>query len=190
MTRDNWRYPMRTLLFPLVLVLALATGASAQSSGKLSVAVTGVRTDSGSVRCGLYSSADGFREPGREMRGVAAPIKNGQATCVFNAVPAGTYAVAVFHAEHNETQMETGLFGKPKQGYGFSNNPSSTFGPPGFASAAFACRRGAQPSGAAELLAAIVGPHTFDAPAGAGAASDCDQIGWPQQSAASCRRPR
>jgi len=22
--------------------------------------------------------------------------------------------------------METGLFGKPKQGYGFSNNPSST----------------------------------------------------------------
>ena len=86
---------MRTLLFPFVLVLALATGASAQSSGKLSVSVTGVRNDSGSVRCGLYSSADGFREPGREMRGAVAPIKNGQATCVFSAVPAGTYAVAV-----------------------------------------------------------------------------------------------
>jgi uncharacterized protein (DUF2141 family) len=53
------------------------------------------------------------------MRGAVAPIKNGQATCVFSAVPAGTYAVAVFHAERNETQMETGLFGKPKQGYGF-----------------------------------------------------------------------
>jgi len=79
--------------------------------------------DNGSVRCGLYSSADGFREPGREMRGVAAPIKNGQATCMFSGIPAGTYAVAVFHAERNETQMETGLFGKPKQGYGFSNNP-------------------------------------------------------------------
>jgi uncharacterized protein (DUF2141 family) len=134
---------MRTLLFPLVLVPALATGASAQSPGKLSVTVAGVRNDNGSVRCGLYSSADGFREPGRETRGVAAPIKNGQATCVFSAVPAGTYAVAVFHAEHNETQMETGLFGKPKQGYGFSNNPSSTFGPPGFASAAFAYKGGA-----------------------------------------------
>ena len=53
-----------------------------------------------------------------------APIKDRHATCVFTGVPAGTYAVAVFHAEHNETQMETGLFGKPKQGYGFSNNPS------------------------------------------------------------------
>jgi uncharacterized protein (DUF2141 family) len=39
--------------------------------------------------------------------------------------------------------METGLFGKPKQGYGFSNNPSSTFGPPSFASAAFAYKGGA-----------------------------------------------
>ena len=77
---------MRTLLFPLGLVLALATGASAQSGGKLSVSVAGVRNDSGSVRCGLYSSADGFREPGREMRGAVAPIKNGQATCVFSGV--------------------------------------------------------------------------------------------------------
>jgi len=114
----------------MALALGAATAASAQSHGRLSMSVTGARNDSGSMRCGLYSSADGFREPGREMRGVAAPIKNGQATCVFNAVPAGTYAVAVFHAEHNETQMETGLFGKPKQGYGFSN---SNFGGSGVA---------------------------------------------------------
>ena len=118
---------MRTALFPLVLVLALATGASAQSAGKLSVSVGGLRNDSGSVRCGLYASPDGFREPGREMRGAVAPIKNGHATCVFSGVPTGTYAVAVFHAERNETQMETGLFGKPKQGYGFSNKPSSRY---------------------------------------------------------------
>jgi uncharacterized protein (DUF2141 family) len=134
---------MRSLFLPLALVFGAATAASAQSSGKLNVSVAGVRSDNGSVRCGLYSSANGFREPGREMRGAVAPIKNGQATCVFNGIPAGTYAIAVFHAERNETQMETGLFGKPKQGYGFSNNPSSTFGPPGFASAAIAYKGGA-----------------------------------------------
>ena len=115
---------MRTLLFPLVLVPALATGASAQSSGKLSVSVTGFRNDSGSVRCGLYSSADGFREPGREMRGAVAPIKNGQATCVFNAVPAGTYAVAVFHAEHNETQSKAST---QTQGLMLATRPSQRY---------------------------------------------------------------
>jgi uncharacterized protein (DUF2141 family) len=136
--------PMRSLLAPFALALAVgsATAASAQSHGRLSVSVEGVRNDNGSVRCGLYSSADGFRESGREMRGAVAPIKDGHATCVLSGVPAGTYAVAVFHAEHNETQMETGLFGKPKQGYGFSNNPSSIFGPPSFNSAAFAMTAG------------------------------------------------
>src|SRR5262249_8683256 len=100
-----------------VLVLAFATGASAQSAGKLSGSVTGLRNDSGSVRCGLYASPHGFRQPGRGMRGAGAPIKNGRGTRVFHRGPAGTYAIAVFHAEHNETQMETGLFGKPKQGW-------------------------------------------------------------------------
>ena len=56
--------------------------------------------------------------------------------------PPGTYAVAVFHAEQNETRMETGAFGKPKQGYGFSRNPSSGFGPPEFTDAAFEYRGG------------------------------------------------
>jgi uncharacterized protein (DUF2141 family) len=119
-----------------------ALPAHAQAPARLSVTVTGLRNDNGSVRCGLYSSANGFREPGREMRGAVAPIMNGQATCQFSGIPVGTYAVAVFHAEKNETQMETGLFGKPKQGYGFSRNPSSTFGPPGFDSAAFEYKGG------------------------------------------------
>jgi uncharacterized protein (DUF2141 family) len=132
------------IALPLVLFAALvpATIANAQSAGRLGVSVSGVRSDSGSVRCGLYASANGFREPGSQFRGVAAPIRGGQANCVFNAVPPGTYAVAVFHAEQNETRMETGAFGRPKQGYGFSRNPSSSFGPPGFSDAAFEFRGG------------------------------------------------
>jgi uncharacterized protein (DUF2141 family) len=120
-----------------VLTFGARLGANAEPSGKLTVSVIGVRSDSGTVRCGLYSSPAGFREPGHEMRGAVAQIKNGLAACVFSGLPAGS-----FHAEHNETQMETGLFGKPKQGYGFSNNPSSTFGPPSFSSAAFEYRGG------------------------------------------------
>ncbi len=56
---------MWMLVSPFLIALALgsATLASAQSQARLSVAVEGVRNDSGSVRCGLYSSADGFREP-------------------------------------------------------------------------------------------------------------------------------
>ena len=116
--------------------------AQAQSPGKLSITVSGVRNDNGSVRCGLWDSPNRFLDPGRAMRGASAHIKDGHATCVFNDLPAGTYAVAVFHAENNETKIETGMFGKPKQGYGFSRNPSSTFGAPSFESAAFEYKGG------------------------------------------------
>src|SRR5262249_32109343 len=120
---------MRNLYFYLLLVAAIAMStamADAQSAGRVGVSVSGVRNDSGSIRCGLYSSPDGFREPGHQFRGVVAPIRNGRANCSFSNIPPGTYAVAVFHAEHNETAMETGFLGKPKQGFGFSRNPSST----------------------------------------------------------------
>jgi uncharacterized protein (DUF2141 family) len=130
---------MRNVLFctTLALGLVVSTVLAAQPAGKLSVNVSGLRSDSGVVRCGLYASANDFRKPGRERSGVVARPSGQRATCVFNGVPAGTYAIAVFHAEQNETQIEYGMFGKPKQGYGFSRNPSSNFGPPNFEAAAF-----------------------------------------------------
>jgi uncharacterized protein (DUF2141 family) len=110
--------------------------AKPQPAGKLSITVTGVRNGDGVVRCALFNSPAAFPKIGQEWRGVIAPIRGGAATCVFTGVPAGTYAVAFFHAEHNETQLTTGMFGKPTQGYGFSNNAAGSFGPPNFSAAA------------------------------------------------------
>ncbi len=124
-------------------VVAMASAGLAQTGNTISVQVDGLRNDQGTVRCGLYASAKGFREPGKEFKGVAAPISGGKATCVFADIPPGTYAVAVFHAEHNEAQLETGMFGKPKQGYGFSRDAKGSFGPPSFESAAYSYSGGA-----------------------------------------------
>jgi uncharacterized protein (DUF2141 family) len=130
---------MRVVGFAMSIAIAVSTvtAAGAQSANKISATIGGLRNDAGVVRCGLYASADGFRQPGREFRGAVAPIRGQRATCVFGNVPPGTYAIAAFHAEHNEAQIETGAFGKPKQGYGFSGNPSGSFGPPSFSDAAF-----------------------------------------------------
>ena len=129
---------MRTIIATsLVLAAATIGGAAAQSGNDISVVVDGLRNDKGMVRCGLYASAVGFREPGKELKGVAVPIAGGKATCVFNDMAPGLYAVAVFHAENNETQLETGMFGKPKQGYGFSRDAKGSFGPPSFDAAAY-----------------------------------------------------
>jgi|HigsolmetaAR203D_1030402.scaffolds.fasta_scaffold00112_29 Uncharacterized protein conserved in bacteria len=120
------------------LAVLLAAGFSSVAlAGTVTVTVTGVRNNQGVVRCGLYSSPDGFRVPGKETRQAIGQISQGRSQCSFGDVPPGTYAVALFHAEHNETALQTGLFGRPKQGVGFSNNPSISFGPPSFKDAAF-----------------------------------------------------
>jgi uncharacterized protein (DUF2141 family) len=132
---------MRKFLVSAALVFALALGALpaaySQAAGKIIVTVTRLHSDKGVVRCGLFNSPNGFRKPGSQFMGVNATPSGGMATCTFEKVPPGTYAVALFHAEKNETQMTYGFFGAPDQGYGFSNNPDTTFGPASFKDASF-----------------------------------------------------
>jgi uncharacterized protein (DUF2141 family) len=137
---------MRNFVLTLLLLGSTAGigAASAQAADRVSVPISGLRNDDGVVRCGLYGAPAAFPKAGQESRGVIARIKSGQATCVFNGLKPGTYAVAAFHAENNETQMQYGLFGKPKEAYGFSRNPPSSTGAPAFASAAFDYAGGAQ----------------------------------------------
>jgi uncharacterized protein (DUF2141 family) len=132
-----------SVFLPLASLVGMAA-ADARAADRVSVPIAGLRNDSGVVRCGLYAGADGFPKPGQESRGVIAGIRGQQATCVFDGLKPGTYAVAAFHAENNEAQMQYGLFGKPKEGYGFSRNPPSSMGAPAFAAAAFSYAGGAQ----------------------------------------------
>jgi uncharacterized protein (DUF2141 family) len=111
--------------------------AKAQQGNIINVAVSGIRDSTGSIRCGLYNSASSFPTDGQQFMGVEAPIANGQATCTFNSVPPGVYAVAYFKAAPGQTKMRTGMFGMPQDPYGFSRNATIGMGPPSFNSAAY-----------------------------------------------------
>lgn len=138
----DW-FTVRTAV-ALAMVAGSAAMVMAQASSSINLTVTGLRNANGTVRCGLYNTAGAFPKAGQEFRGVVAHISGLQATCVFRDIPAGTYAIAFFHAEQNETRMQFGLFGKPMEGYGFSNNASGSFGPPSFSDAAFDVRGGSR----------------------------------------------
>jgi len=118
----------------IVLAAALLLAPLAQA-GQVSVTVDKVRNDSGQVRCGLFNTAESWRVEERALRTVVAGISAGRVVCDFGNVPEGSYSVAVFHAENGEERVSYGFLGKPRQGVGFSNNPSITFGAPDFAKA-------------------------------------------------------
>ena len=60
------------------------------------------------------------------------PIKDGQAIAVFEDVPAGPFAVSVFHDENDNGELDSAAFGIPSEPYGFSADARDLFGPPSF----------------------------------------------------------
>lgn len=106
---------------------------------RITVEIDGLRNAKGVVRCSVFASADGFpSNPSRAAaRAVAPSIANGHATCTFDNVKPGTYAVGFLHDENANGKMDTNFFGAPTEGYGASNNARGSMGPPKFDDAKF-----------------------------------------------------
>jgi uncharacterized protein (DUF2141 family) len=86
----------------------------------------------------LYASAVGFPvDASKAAQQKWCPIEAAAATCRFDPVPMGHYAVACFHDENGNKVLDTKLFGMPAEGTVVSNNAKGFMGPPSFEKAKF-----------------------------------------------------
>ena len=134
--------PLRTrVLFAVVALLALPSSRSSADpapTGTITVQVSGLRSNDGQVGCSLHNSAKAFpRDPAAALETLFCPIREKTSVCAFRPVPAGTYAVACFHDENKNGQLDKGIFGIPKEGVCASNGATGTMGPPSFRDAKF-----------------------------------------------------
>lgn len=58
-------------------------------------------------------------------------------TLEFLSLNPGEYAVSAYYDENANGELDTNFFGIPSEAVGFSNSPSSSFGPPGFEESRF-----------------------------------------------------
>jgi uncharacterized protein (DUF2141 family) len=132
---------LRIATLSAALFLTLASRFSplldAQSTGKatLTVHVIGARNTKGKIRAALFRGAEGFpNDASRAVHTQAADIdpQTSSAQIVFTDLPAGVYAVSVFHDENMNQKLDKNFVGVPKEGYGASNNPKKKMGPPSF----------------------------------------------------------
>ena len=129
---------MRTLSIAILTALIAGSVSAQKTPGVLRVKAEGLRSDRGQVICELYSSAEGFpAKPEKAVAKVSAAIHQGQASCEFAGLAAGTYAVALIHDENGNGRLDTNFLGIPREGVGATNNARSRFGPPKFDEAAF-----------------------------------------------------
>jgi len=85
----------------------------------------------------LYTGEEGFPETEKSYKGTIAKVIGEESVAAFQEIPAGTYAIAVFHDTNSNGKLDKNFFRIPKEGYAFSNNVFGTFGPPDFEEASF-----------------------------------------------------
>jgi uncharacterized protein (DUF2141 family) len=119
----------------LALSLSLLGGASLP--GTLDVSLVGLRSAKGLVQVCLTARPDKFPgckgDPNAHRLTVAA---SQAATFAFHDLPAGEYAMALIHDENANNKLDT-MLGIPREGFGFSMNPTITVGAPSFKASQF-----------------------------------------------------
>jgi len=102
---------------------------------KLTVAVSGLKNNSGTVKVGLYNSDGTFLKT--TYKSVASKIKDNKAMVTFDNLPAGEYAISTYHDENNNGKLDKNMMGIPSEDYAASNNAKGFMGPPAYKDAKF-----------------------------------------------------
>lgn len=116
------------------VAIMLATTSLAET---LTVNVTNIQSDSGTIRMALFEAGKGFPEEEHAIALRVINISERTGYAVFSDLPAGHYGIAVYHDENGNEKLDTNLLGLPTEGYGFSNNARAALGPPRFRAVSF-----------------------------------------------------
>ena len=124
-TRNELNVLKLTLPAALTIVLhvSFSRATEAPEQATLVVEVQGVRNGRGQLRVGVFDDSTGFpTERNRALLWRSIPADAAERSSTVS-LPPGRYAVVVLHDENENKQIDKGLFGIPKEGYGVTNNP-------------------------------------------------------------------
>ena len=116
-------------------IAILATSTFFAQNHKIEVEIKGFKNDKGAAMIGLYNTEDSFMRTG--IKSAKTIVKNKKTYAVFTNVPAGTYAISMFHDENANGKIDRNFVGIPKEGYGTSNDAKGFMGPPKYEDAKF-----------------------------------------------------
>ena len=118
--------------------LAWSLSAKANFNGKLTVEIDGLKNKQGQVCASIFATSEGFpSDRNRGLQKQCTKITDTPLPITFENLKAGSYAVAVFHDQNNDSTLNSNVFGIPREGFGFSSNPEIRTRAPKFSEAAF-----------------------------------------------------
>ena len=122
------KHLISSLCFALPLMFSVTSHAA-----DLQIDITEVKSSTGHLMIAVYDSAETFLK--KPMKGIKAAAQSGQTSVHVKDLPAGDYAIAVFHDVNGNGHLDQNPAGMPIEDYGFGNNAIGNMGPPGFLAA-------------------------------------------------------
>lgn len=110
--------------------------AQAAKTGQVTVDIVGVHSAKGRVFVAMYCGKAGFPgDPKKACASKFAAAQQGRMRFVFEAIPAGEFAVSMIHDENSNRTLDRNFLGIPKEGWGTSRDAKANFGPPSYSDA-------------------------------------------------------
>lgn len=95
----------------------------------LEIDLDGLRNSKGVIQACITREQRHFPDCKADAGAIRQTVPAHAARLLFNDLPPGDYAVALFHDENANGKLDT-LLGIPREGFGFSRNPIVRFGAP------------------------------------------------------------
>lgn len=134
----TWMSRPRSGLALSTTLVALATFCGVAVAADLEIEVKDVRDAKGKVMVALHAPKDGVTFP--DFAGAVSAqwrlAEPGTLRFSFRGLKPGRYAVAVYHDENGNNELDRNPLGMPTEGYGFSRDAKGFAGPPKFDDAA------------------------------------------------------
>jgi uncharacterized protein (DUF2141 family) len=125
-----------TVLLVLIFSSNFLLAQEPKTTHALQITVTNFENIKGKLQLCLTDKKEDFLKQCEYA--TAVTVTNNTISVEIANIKTGVYSISLFHDENNNGVLDTkGFFGIPSEPYGFSNNPSTTFGPPSFEKCAF-----------------------------------------------------
>ena len=125
-----------SVVFVLIFSFNFILAQEPNNAHNLQITVTNFENLKGSLIVCLTDKKEDFLKQCEFQKVVA--VTNATISLDIANIKNGIYSISLFHDQNNNGVLDTkGFFGIPSEPYAFSNNPSTTFGPPSFEKCTF-----------------------------------------------------
>lgn len=128
-------------LLLLLLLICCGFRSSEPATGSLVIEVSNIRSGEGVLWIGVYDSASTFMVKEKAIVEGYNIERPGTLQLHLPALPFGTYAIALFHDENCNGEMDRNFVGIPSEPYAFSQPPKSKWRLPKFEEVQFSFHR-------------------------------------------------